>query len=244
MKGEMLKRLIMICLVGFYLVGCGRVFKQDTWFNFIDDQPSDLVFFHRKDKSGKDIDLNNRDKYINWINKSYAEFQNGYDWTMDELNKQAVGSSLVRIGTTGSGIAAGIAATALVVASPANAVWVAGLGGFSTGILGIQSVVTREGYSKVAFARVLKKYKEKLDKLLVEYNKSYTELLKAKDEQDNDKKWVTAQANVENTLRSLYFEVFNPPLSEYREGDLNEEERKAIEKRIIEIENKLNQKPS
>ncbi|MBI3877301.1 MAG: hypothetical protein HY300_15315 [Verrucomicrobia bacterium] len=52
-----------------------------------------------------------------------------------------------------AGLASGIAAGALIVANPANAVWVAALTGFAGGVAGFSAVSESEGYSKVLLIR-------------------------------------------------------------------------------------------
>lgn len=66
------------------------------------------------------------------------------------LEKKAMDSGYFDLGATGLGIASGIASAVLVVASPANAATVAGLGAFSSGILAFGDKATEVGYSTIA----------------------------------------------------------------------------------------------
>lgn len=57
-----------------------------------------------------------------------------------------VGALRTSIGV--AGVAAGITATALIAASPANAVWVAAFAGFAGGVAGMNTVFDNNGYSR------------------------------------------------------------------------------------------------
>lgn len=63
------------------------------------------------------------------------------------LEKQAKEVGYFAVSLKGMGISAGIASTALVAASPANAVWVAGLGAFTTGALAFEGRAEEVGFS-------------------------------------------------------------------------------------------------
>jgi len=73
---------------------------------------------------------------------------------LDELRRTADNRSNLTLFTGGAGIASGVAATTLAVASPANVVWVAGLSAFGTGVLSFQTRAALEGFSRDAVARV------------------------------------------------------------------------------------------
>jgi hypothetical protein len=98
-----------------------------------------------------------KEKRLQYIDNQRSEYQkimDKIDSKLDDLRRTAEKNSTVTLWTGGAGIASGVAATTLVVASPANAVWVAGLTAFGTGVMTFQTRAALEGYSRDAVARV------------------------------------------------------------------------------------------
>ncbi len=91
---------------------------------------------------------------IGELDSTYTATKKDAAKTLRRLEQQADHHGKIAVGTGGVGIAAGIAAGALVVASPANAVWVAALTGVGTGALSFQTRMALEGFSRDAVAQV------------------------------------------------------------------------------------------
>lgn len=95
-----------------------------------------------------------REQYIEKKHSEFTQIMNVLNNKLEELRNKADNNSNLTLWSGGLGVASGVAATTLVVASPANAIWVTGLSTFGTGVLTFQSRAALEGYSRDAVARV------------------------------------------------------------------------------------------
>ena len=103
-----------------------------------------------------------RKEHLENLTKTHADITAIGAKTLGKLKREAEHNSARTLWTGGVGIAAGIAAGALVVASPANVVWVTALTGIGAGTLSFQTRAALEGMSREAVARV---YNDTLTKL-------------------------------------------------------------------------------
>jgi len=106
---------------------------------------------------------------------------------LNTLKTQADRRTQFTVGTSLAGIASGLTATVLLVASPANAVWASGFAGFSTGVLGFQSQMYEEGYSRQTIARIYEATMNKMVAAYEEYGTNYSALEKGIDDLEPDK---------------------------------------------------------
>lgn len=77
---------------------------------------------------------------------------------IDELDADGRRNGLLAIGFRGGGLLSSVAAAALVVASPANAVWVASFSGLSAFSAGIDASLQEEGFTRFAKVQVQANY--------------------------------------------------------------------------------------
>jgi PKD repeat protein len=106
--------------------------------------------------TGSQADVYNfRSKEIVDLETQFEKSEKAYEKQYSKLCQQAqlFGVSAVAFGWAGLG--AGIAASALVVASPANVVWVAGLSSFAGGAGLFSSVAGEQGFTKYAVAQAM-----------------------------------------------------------------------------------------
>lgn len=80
----------------------------------------------------------------------------GFTKQVERLTGEATWWGLESVGIKRAGLLAGVAGAALVVASPANAVWVAALSGFSGAANGFTASSAQEGFSKSVIASYIK----------------------------------------------------------------------------------------
>ncbi len=112
------------------------------------------------------------------IKELYVELlKAAIDLKIAELNKQARQAGYFALGNKAVGIGSGIASTALVVASPANAVWVAGLTTFSTGLIAFEGRAEELGFSTLIANIKNDAIKEKAESALLEFNEINFEYL-------------------------------------------------------------------
>lgn len=92
--------------------------------------------------------LRERQNQVNALASAMDAEVKRFEERVKELTGEANLWGYEAMGMKRIGLAAGIGAAALVVASPANAVWVAALSGFSGGVNGFSAAAETEGYSK------------------------------------------------------------------------------------------------
>lgn len=117
------------------------------------------------------------------------------------------------------GIGTSIAAAALTTASPANAVWVAGLSGISGGVVAYQTSLESQGYSREAVAAIQNNAHQQIAKRMSTFDaayeqlKTYTDaLLEAETDPENlwMDQWGYWQAVAENSLWEIYYIAASP----------------------------------
>ncbi|MCW5556096.1 MAG: hypothetical protein KIS67_28565 [Verrucomicrobiae bacterium] len=86
------------------------------------------------------------------LQKEKSALDTKFSVAFDDNQAQAAKIGRWKTGIGISGIASGIAASALIVASPANAVWVSVLSGYAGGVAGMNSVFDNNGYSREQIA--------------------------------------------------------------------------------------------
>ncbi len=79
------------------------------------------------------------------------------DTKIAKLEKKAKNSGYFGLGSKAAGILAGIASAILVAASPANTPYVAGLTGFSTGLIAMEGTISERGITAESQIEELKK---------------------------------------------------------------------------------------
>jgi PKD domain len=79
--------------------------------------------------------------------------QKDFEKQADKVTGQANFFGISQVGISWAGLGSGIAATALTVASPANAVWTTIMAGFAGGSAGFAAAAAQQGFSKAAIAQ-------------------------------------------------------------------------------------------
>lgn len=159
-------RGIMTAVIFFIIVltvGCSTTYppKPTGWSAFPSRPISDLIT--KAAEVSPELKVA-RLKYIEKKQSEFLEIMTVIDKKLDDLRRTADKNSALTLWTGGAGIASGVAATTLAVASPANVVWVAGLSAFGTGVLTFQTRAALEGYSRDAVARVYNQTITKIQK--------------------------------------------------------------------------------
>ena len=110
-----------------------------------------------------------RREYLYGKKKEVDKFKASIDEKIKTIEKEAKKASYFAVSLKGMGIATGIASTALVAASPANAVWVAGLGAFTTGALAFEGRAKEVGFSTDIYNKINDVVKEQAASALEEF---------------------------------------------------------------------------
>ena len=110
-----------------------------------------------------------RNAELKKLKEEYNSASTKAEESLNNLKKRADKRSGGMLWTSAAGIASGLTASVLLVASPANAVWAAAFTGFSTGILAFQDQLSEEGYSRLAVARI----HETTQKTIIDANTKY-----------------------------------------------------------------------
>jgi len=152
------------------------------------------------DAKPSEQDIAERQKYLDKLEKSHEDINALARKTLGHLKRQANNNSKLTLATGGVGIASGIAAGALVVASPANAVWVAALTGVGAGALSFQTRAALEGFSRDAVARVYNDTITRMAAADTQYQASYQELVANKTTW-TDAKWDEVAGAAEVSLQ-------------------------------------------
>jgi hypothetical protein len=108
--------------------------------------------------------LPSRNTYIISLKMTHKLIEKRAISLFNELRSLANKKSITSLSVSTVGVLSGIAATTLLVASPANIIWVTGLTGLSTGALGYQTRLAQEGFSREAvqreFEKIASEYKD------------------------------------------------------------------------------------
>lgn len=109
------------------------------------------------------------------------------------------------------GLTAGIAAAALTVASPANAVWIAALSGFAGGVAGMKTLAKDSGFTKAQIVAMQQTAYDDFVQTYADLNfgQLYT-LLDANAQNDAWNREVGAVQGKVNTLKAKYIKLFIP----------------------------------
>lgn len=155
-------------------------------------------------------DAENRAKDIKAIREWYGEVSRNAATVQADMRKEADVFSATNLGIGGTGIAAGVAASALVVASPANAVWVAALSGAAASAAGYQTSLATQGLSRQAVAEAYELYNTSFinaTNVYAEDMSSLTACLSC-----NDTAWFTSRGKVEADIIKLQALADSRPL--------------------------------
>lgn len=110
-----------------------------------------------------------------------------------------------------AGLLAGIGAAALIAASPANAVWIAGLSGFAGAANGYASASGAEGFSKAAVAAYMKPIVERANRAITDFSLVEAQsLLWDRSKLNQFAIAVTKQRTNVNRLRAARLELLQP----------------------------------
>jgi len=138
------------------------------------------------------------------IKELYVELlKAAIDLKIAGLNKQARQAGYFALGNKAVGIGSGIASAALVVASPANAVWVAGLTTFSTGLIAFEGRAEELGFSTLVANIKNDAIKKKAAKALGGFNEINFEYLYPYSSNATQKDWTTAMQKIGNAILKL-----------------------------------------
>jgi hypothetical protein len=156
---------------------------------------------------------------------------------LNELTGNANAWGYEGIGIKRAGLLSGIAAAALVAASPANMVWVAGFSGFAGAANGYAAASGAEGFSKAAVAAFLKPVVQKVNTIAESFTTEEAQLYLWKDS-DNEKfqTAVSKQRLIINRLTSARMELLQPVTAVEPELKHKEEMISEIKKRDEIIE--------
>jgi len=185
--------------------------------------------------------LEERNKYLSEIQVAHKSIQKEAAALFEEIRSSADNNSETSLTVSGIGIASGIAATALVVASPANAVWVAGLSGVSTGALGYQTRLAQEGFTRDAVYREFERLASEYKTANSEFGEALS-ILKSNVNTTDFKKWDEGVALAEKSLKEMESTVtlkYLPTgLAEDLEKIKNRDEEILKQIKILQEENK------
>ena len=156
-------------------------------------------------------DQNQRKQYLTELDASYTKITGIAEKTLKQLHKEADHYSRLTLGTGVVGIGASIAAGALVVASPANAVWVAVFTGIGAGSISFQTRTALEGFSRDSVAQIYNDTLSKLNTSASEFQSGYYSL-KVLQSSSKRSEWFEAAARSEKALQNYYVTALLLPL--------------------------------
>jgi len=189
--------------------------------------------------SGVPLKAEEKLKFLKSVDNCYSQINDRAVWRLNRLKWEADNYSIAKLSLDGVGIGCGIAAAALIVASPANAVWVAALGGVTTGVVGFQSRSAGEGFARDAALRVYDESKEKMENAANAYLVQYENLAKLTPKDDNDAEWRVAAAGAVSALLKYYNAVVFVSLPRGLPEDVEKLKRlQEDQKRIQDEQNK------
>lgn len=136
------------------------------------------------------------------LQKKFEEISNQAQVTLRGLQRKADNYSELTLGTGAVGIGAGVAAGALVVASPANIVWVTALTGIGAGAVSFQTRTALEGFSRDVVARVYNETLVKLNSHAKEFGDAAAKMRASHNDTDTSA-WNTAQGQAVAALVNL-----------------------------------------
>jgi len=154
-----------------------------------------------------------RQEFLDKLNRAYVQINNNANKLLKRMALQADGNTTFRLCLDGAGIGCAIAAGALIVASPANAVWVAALNGVTAGVLAFEASTRQEGVSRDAIVRMYDKAVGDIKQAGETYLTRYEELVKETGKANNDDKWRDAAAAALSALLKYNHTVMYFPLS-------------------------------
>jgi len=155
-----------------------------------------------------------RAKYITDKKTDYKRVRDEAPAVFTKMYEVANGNSRNSLIVSGIGIASGLAASVVLVASPANAVWAAGLSGVATGTLGFQTRLAQEAFTRAAVSREYTRLKSEFDNGANEFSAGMTLLVSYQSDTSTQgtTKWNEGVAKVENGLsrmdRVLIYQFF------------------------------------
>ena len=166
MKTNFYTSSIILLLLAVILSGCSTISQHQSskypyrpWTNILLEKIGDktAIDLFREAKSGsQEISSSLKElrlKYINGLETAYNKANKEAKAFFGSIIADADKKSKFDISLSAAGILSGIATGTLIAASPANAVWAAGFTAFSTGVIGYQSKLAQEGYTKAAVHR-------------------------------------------------------------------------------------------
>ncbi len=128
--------LAMVILLSVVLLGCAHT-----------QQATEKYSFGKALTGTKEI---NRDEFVKNLETQHDLITAKVQQALKIMKKEADQRSVLRLSLDGAGILAGIASAGLIVASPANAVTVAVLNGFATGVLAFETSTGAEGLNRAS----------------------------------------------------------------------------------------------
>lgn len=165
--------LFIIIISTFFLIGCASktILEARSTASYFESKP--IKGEKNLDNQEKIDRYNARKARLDDLIKDYEKALRPAEVKLLKLNDQANRRSGVTLATAFIGIGAGLTATVLLVASPANAVVAAAFSGASTGILGFQNQMFMEGFSRQAIGRIHEETNDKMraahDKFSINY---------------------------------------------------------------------------
>ena len=150
-----MKKVMLLIIPMFFLIGCAPALYKPN-LSFLKTESPTVTEDPQKRTEA-------RDKQLNDLSAEYTKALTEAQGRLNTLKGQADRRSGATLLTSVAGIASGITASVLLVASPANAVWAAAFTGFGTGVLTFQTEMFNEGYSRQTIARI---YQDTMNKMV------------------------------------------------------------------------------
>lgn len=224
LSGAVLQFQFGIVIVGsFLLMGC-NVIEIPTAVN-IDQQP-----FNAKVDNPE-----NRSQQYNVLMMRYAEYVEYSARVLHQVEEDGEYNARLTLGVGVGGTLSGIAAAALVVASPANAVWVATFSGLSAGAVGFQTNAALQGFSREAKVAVYNELRGELKAAQAEVDAAFDKLNQALTDPD-PQIWQQAVLRTSQKLNMLRAAALYPPTAAVGPfDDTNTARLDQIEKQLQQI---------
>ncbi len=223
MPSPIISRHLAVLLLAALLVGgCGPKVANMPSFSYVLKEKPEGIEAIMQETPLTSADLSDRGKDIAALRTWYHEVSKNAAEVQDDMRKEADLFSATHLTVGGVGVAAGIAAAALVVASPANAVWVSALSGTAAGAAGYQTSLATQGLSREAVAEAYKAYSETFTNSTGTYADDMAKLnacLKCPDDQ-----WFARRGTVEADIIRLQALALSPPM---RQGEKELQEKQA-----------------
>ena len=224
-----MKKMTLIIIPMFFLIGCAYTPAYKLNFSSLKSESSTLT-----KRLTAEQRTEARDKQLDDLSAEYTKALPEAQGRLNTLKGQADRRSGATLGTSLAGIASGITAGVLLVASPANAVWAAAFTGFGTGVLSFQAQMFNEGYSRQTIARIYEDTMNKMAAANEQYETNRHFLVQGKDTLSTDD-WNRYLALASGAIIKMHAATIFVPLPIGTPDDLEDLKKNNAElKKLVE----------